>query len=285
MQTISIAGAPFFCAADGENIWTIDNAGGVTQTQASTGRNLNRWTSATSGLAVLATAGKVFVAANTSPSGTLYVIDPSQPPGAVTVAASNLGNGSNGIASDGTYIWTADFGPPGSVSLIFPPSYIVGIQTTGFLRPSGILYDGAHIWVTDFTAGTLLKVQAATGGILQTVPVGAGPQYPVFDGANIWVPNWTSYSITVVQASTGNAAATISSDASNMLSHPTSATFDGERVLVTNGFGNTVTLFKAADLSFIANVTTGAGSGPTGACSDGINFWVPLHDVSSLLRF
>ena len=49
--------------------------------------------------------------------------------------------------------------------------------------------------------------------------------------------------------------------------------------------GNTVTVFKAADLSFIANVTTGNGAGPRGACSDGINFWMPLLDTGNLLRF
>ena len=88
--------------------------------------------------------------------------------------------------------------------------------------------------------------------------------------------------ITVVQASGGNVVATISADASNQLSVPTTAGFDGERILVTNFIGNSVTLFKAADLSFIANVPTGA-VGPYGACSDGIDFWVAIN--SGLLRF
>jgi hypothetical protein len=142
----------------------------------------------------------------------------------------------------------------------------------------------ANIWVTDFGAGKLFKLGAG-GTITQTVSVGVGPVEPGFDGANIWVPNQTGNSITVVQASTGNVVATISADVSNKLNGPTTASFDGERILVTNYTGDTVTVFKAADLSFIGNVSAGAGSAPVGSCSDGINFWVPLHSAGTMLRF
>jgi hypothetical protein len=60
--------------------------------------------------------------------------------------------------------------------------------------------------------------------------------------------------------------------------------FIGKRILVTN-FGGCVTVFKAADLGFIANAPTGVGSGPFGARSDGINFWVTLNNTAKLLRF
>ena len=44
-------------------------------------------------------------------------------------------------------------------------------------------------------------------------------------------------------------------------------------------------MFKAADLSFVANVSTGAGAFPRFACSDGINFWVPIGNTASVVRF
>ena len=59
-------------------------------------------------------AGKVFLTDDLTAD--LYVIDPTQPPGAVGVAASKLGNGSLGIAFDGVNIWTAN--QSGSVSII-----------------------------------------------------------------------------------------------------------------------------------------------------------------------
>ncbi len=283
MQTITVVGGTTACAADRENIWIANfNNGTVSEVQASTGKVLGTWTGASDSEGVFVAAGKVYVVASGFP-GNLYVIDPTLPPGTVIVAANNLGNGSAGIVTDGTNLWSADNGPPGSVSIINPQSYSVNTVTTGFNAPIGILYDGANIWVTDSDAGTLLKLNTTNGAILKTVAVGSQPYYPVFDGTNIWVPNYGDNSITVVQASTGTVVATITTDANNQLSGPLAASFDGERVLVANFNGNTVSIFKAADLSFIANVSTGPDSQPAGACSDGINFWVADND--GLLRF
>jgi DNA-binding beta-propeller fold protein YncE len=281
MQTITVGGIPQFCAADGEHIWT-STFGSVAEVQANTGTVLDTWTLAVSGDQVVVAAGKVYVAGATSP-GSLYVIDPTQPAGDVTVAAATLGNHPVGIAFDGTNLWTANFAG-GSVSIITPQSpYTVSTVTTGFTEPYGILYDGSNIWVTDTGAGALLRLNSA-GGITLTVPVGTAPEIPAFDGANIWVPNTGSNSITVVQASTGNVVATIVADSNNKLNGPLSASFDGERILVANNSGGSVTLFKAADLSFIANVSTGSAH-PTSACSDGINFWIDLENGGNLLRF
>jgi DNA-binding beta-propeller fold protein YncE len=283
MQTVPLPGNATFCATDGANIWVSTIGGEVAQVQANTGAVLGTWTGAVGALNIMVAAGKVFVTGNTSPAA-LYVIDPTQAPGAVTTASSALGIEPIGIAFDGTNIWTANIGPPTSVSIIDPQTYAATTVSTGFASLRGVLYDGAYIWVTDRNAGTLLKLSPA-GAILQTVTVGTHPLFAVFDGANIWVPNGGDNSITVVQASSGNLVATIVQDTNNNLSQPTVASFDGERILVTNFIGNSVTVFKAADLSFIANVSTGTSTSPEAACSDGINFWVPLGSVASLLRF
>jgi YVTN family beta-propeller protein len=278
MQAIAVLG-PLPCAADGGNIWSSDFNGNVVQVQASTGTVLGRWTGA-AGAAILVIPGKVYVAGGRP--GILDAIDPTQAPGMATVVASNLGNLPWGIAFDGTNIWTANLGS--SVSIITPQTttpYPVTTVTTGFNNPYGILYDGTNIWLTDNGAGALLKLDSS-GNILKTVPVGLSPTFPAFDGTNIWVPSHGDNSITVVQASTGNIVATISQDASNLLSGPLAVSFDGERILVTNEGNGTVTVFKSADLSFIANVSTGASTHPFGACSDGINFWV---SAGNLLRF
>jgi YVTN family beta-propeller protein len=287
-QGISIGPSPVYCAADGKDIWT-STFGTVVQVQANTGKVLGTWTGATNDRGILVAAGKVFADGDTAP-GSLYLIDPTLAPGAVSLAASNLGNNPAGIAFDGTHLWTAN--NAGSVSIItlaattpYPPGNVTTVST-GFSVLTGIVYDGAHIWVADSGAGTLLKLDAA-GAILQTVAVGTNPAQLGFDGANIWVPNAGSNSVTVVQASSGSVVATIPADASNLLNAPIGAAFDGERMLVTN-FGNgssnsSVSVFKAADLSFIVNLATGGG--PISPCSDGINFFVPLENAATLLRF
>ena len=53
---------------------------------------------------------------------------------------------------------------------------------------------------------------------------------------------------------------------------------------MTNVGNDSVTLFRAADLSLIGNIPLAPGSGPIGACSDGINFWVTLRGSKQLLR-
>ena len=66
---------------------------------------------------------------------------------------------------------------------------------------------------------------------------------------------------------------------------PAAAAFDGERVLVTNFIGNSVSLWRAADLTALGSFATGSSTQPFGACSDGINFWVALSGTGKLARF
>jgi DNA-binding beta-propeller fold protein YncE len=287
MQTIAVAlggGSPQYCAGDGENIWVSIGPGGnqLVKVQASTGQVLDTWDDIESAFGIRVVAGMIFVTGATSP-GNLYVIDPTQPPG--VPVSRPVGNYPQGIAYDGNMLWTANRGPPGSLTGVVPATpYPVFTAAQGFNAPYGILYDGAHLWVTDTGAGTLLKLDSL-GNILQTVTVGSEPAFPAFDGANIWVPNFADNSITVVQASTGNVVATINSDVNNQLSGPNAASFDGERILIANYTGNGVTVFKAADLSFVAHAITGVGTQPIAACSDGINFWIPLQGTTDLVRF
>src|SRR6185295_3353924 len=136
------------------------------------------------------------------------------------------------------------------------------------------------MWVTD-QADSKLKKLDANGNVLQTVTVGTNPQNPVFDGKNIWVPNNAGVNaMTVVRASTGEVLATLTG---NGLSAPRISAFDGERVLVTNG--DSVSLWKATDFSPLGSFSTGAGSQPWGACSDGQYFWITLKGPDQLVRF
>jgi hypothetical protein len=226
-------------------------------------------------------SGRILVTGASDP-GRLYRIDPAQPAGAVTTVASNLGTTPLGVALDGARVWTAN--AAGSVSIVTPGPAIpwtVTTVTTGFLGPLGALYDGANIWVTDNDASRLLKLDA-TGAVLQTVTVGASPNYPVFDGANIWVPNYDSNSVSVVRASSGAILQTLTG---NGLDGPLAAAFDGQRVLVTNQTGKSVSLWKAADLTALGSFPTGTSASPAGACSDGINFWITLQGTDKLARF
>jgi DNA-binding beta-propeller fold protein YncE len=147
--------------------------------------------------------------------------------------------------------------------------------------PTGILFDGTAMWVTDYTNGNLLKLDG-NATVLQTIPVGAGAAFLASDGANLWVPLNGGAATAVVRASTGVILATLTG---NGQVFPNTAAFDGERILVTNANGDSVSLWKAADLSPIGSVPTGDSTYPAGACSDGINFWITFVSSGQLARF
>ena len=269
--------------SDGVDLWVTDQTGTVSRVRGSDGMLLGTWTGAPGGFGLLTAMNRVFVASQTSP-GVLYRIDPTQAPGAATVVASNLGNNSVGIAFDGSKIWTANI-LGASVSIVTPGASIpwtVTTVTTGFAAPVGPIFDGAHVWVTDFGEGKLLKLDS-NGAILQTVTVGPGASEPVYDGANIWVPIGSAASVTVVRGSNGSVLATLTGN--GLVSSPSVAAFDGERVLVTTYNGNQVSLWKAADLTPLGFIPTGPGTLPGGACSDGVSFWVALQGTGQLARF
>ena len=275
---------PVYVRSDGFDVWVCNNGDStVTRVRASDGKALENWTASSCG-PVLAAMGQVFLGGLSSP-GRLLQIDPRKAPGAATTVASNLGIFPEGLTFDGGRVWTANFGPEsgsgGSVSIVTPGPSIPWTSTTvtaGFLEPLGAVYDGSNVWVTDFAAGTLLKLGPG-GAILQTVTVGVNPQHPVFDGTNIWVPNEASDTVTVVRASTG---AVLENPSANGLNQPFEAAFDGQRTLATNNSGDSVSLWKAADLAPLGSVIT-TGS-PAGACSDGANFWIALQ-AGKLARF
>jgi hypothetical protein len=276
------AADPKFVRSDGADLWVAGNTGGtVTRVRASDAKILETWTGALNAWGVLVAMGRVFVTGTQSP-GALYRIDPTQTAGAVEVVASNLGNGPLGIAFDGAKIWTGNIAG-GSVSIITPGASIpwtVTTVTAGFTEPWGMLEDGSNVWAADFAAGKLFKLDGS-GAILMTVTVGLNPRYPVFDGSSIWAPNSSDNTVTVFRASNGAVLQTLTG---NGLSAPEGAAFDGQRILITNANGDTVSLWKAADLTPIGFFPTGPAA-PIFACSDGAHFWVSLANSGKLAKF
>jgi hypothetical protein len=286
----TVGNEPNSLKSDGLDVWVANfSSGTVSRVRASDGRLLGTWTGATGAWGVLVAMGRVFVTGNMSP-GSLYMIDPTLPPGAVTVVSNSLGNNPTGLTFDGSSIWTANAG--GSVSKITPGtspgSWNVSTFTAGFSHPFGAVFGAGNVWITDSSAGTLLELNSA-GSIVQSIPVGVNPANPAFDGKNIWVPNSGDSSLTVVRASDGMVLQTFSAANGNQngLSAPNQAAFRGQRIIVTNpgGFTPSVSLFKAADLSVVSNVPTPGMTAPWGVCSDGVNFWISDYGSNTIGRF
>jgi hypothetical protein len=270
-----VGDSPAQVAFDGTDLWVANNASNsVMRIRPSDGKLLDTWTGATDAAGILCAMGMIFITGNTNP-GSLYMIDPTQPAGAVTTVSNSLGAFTRGIAFDGSRIWTANLS--GSISIVsFSPTTVTPVST-GFGTPFGLLYDGANIWVTDCTSVPVVHKLNTDGSIAQTINVGLNPYYPVFDGTNIRVPNFTSNSVTVVRVkdAQGNPLTTafvLATLTGNGLNSPQTAAFDGERILVTSDVVNRVSLWKAADLTPLGTFLTGADTAQNGACSDGLNF-------------
>ena len=271
---------PHHLRSDGADIWVSNyNGNTISRVRASDGKLLETWTGIIGPTGLRVAMGRVVVVGSTS-TGALYTIDPSQPAGSATAVTSSLPPFPNGLAFDGARFWTANLGSPPSVSIVTPGAipWSVTTVTTGFTGPVGALFDGANVWITD-PPNRIVKLDAA-GAILLTVTLGSQTMHPVYDGTNIWVPSAGSDSIAVVRPGTG---AVISTITGNGLSAPFEAAFDGQRILVTNPLANTVSLFKAADLSPLGNFSISGR--PQGAGSDGIHFWVTLYNDNKLVRF
>ena len=278
LQTITVGNSPNYVESDGEDLWVANNfSDTVTRVHASNGKVLGTWTGATSAFAVLCAMGRVYV---TGLTGKLYQIDPTQSSGSVITLSSSLDLLPKGIAYDGRRIWTANEG--GSVSIITVDGSSVHTATTGFTNPHGIIFDGTNIWVTDRGDDTLKKL-GSSGNILMSVNVGLNPRPPAFDGTNIWVPDSNSNSVTVVRATGGIAGTALATLTGNGLDSPVGAAFDGERILIINR--DSVSLWKASDFTAIGTFPIGAGTGPRGVCSDGVNFWITLQGPDQLARY
>ena len=112
------------------------------------------------------------------------------------------------ITSDGTYIWSANYGD-GGLARITPSTgsitcYERIINSEG-IGPSGIVYSGTYLWISDECTNRVAKV-CINGGvpcnlISYHIPIGdCRPVVVVFDGVRIYAGNNTSKSISVIGA-------------------------------------------------------------------------------------
>jgi hypothetical protein len=203
----------------------------------------------------------------------------------VTVVENNLGAVPRSITYDGLNLWTANEGTGPGLGSITRYNIVTDTETNftvGFNQPNGIVFDGTHLWVVDQGDDALYRVNPANGTILETLDmgfIGSISAIPVFDGANIWVPVENGLKV----VSTSTPARLLATLTGNGLGSNRAVAFDGERIMVTNSTGNSLSLWKASSLTPLGNLNLGAGMEPYGVCSDGLHFWIVVNQT--LVRF
>jgi uncharacterized protein DUF6923 len=265
---------------DGQDLWIGDESGVVFRVHASDGKLLGTWTGATGARGPVAAAGRIFIAASTGNAtpGKIYAINPEAAPGPVTVFENDIGANPYAMAFDGANLWTANLS--GSISRV---NVGTGIDSTftGFGTPVNIIWDGANLWLND---GQIKRIDPSNGTVLQTIPI-SGVANMRFDGANLWMSLHNTNNLMIMRAVGPLRATVLATLTGNGLQGPYGMAFDGERMLVCNNDGNSVSLFKAADFTALGNVYTGDLSDPRFACNDGVNFWVIRYGKRDIVRF
>jgi hypothetical protein len=105
-------------ASDGADVW-VGGYNSIFRYRTGDGRFLETWTTKKTASAIVVAMGRVLVGGYELPGGgpgALYMIDPTQPPGAAVLVA-DLPTSPFGIAFDGQSIWTAN---GSGVSIITP---------------------------------------------------------------------------------------------------------------------------------------------------------------------
>jgi hypothetical protein len=278
---------PRFLACDGLTVW-VSNTDGNTVSRVDI-----RTQSLICTLTGIPTPQQMVVV-----SGLIYVVS-FQSPGKIYRAqinftanftmnefAVNLGSNPQGITCDGQNLWTANRGTgpgTGSLSRVNLSQTTVTTFTAGFNQPGGILFDGVNLWVTDTGDNSLKRVDTTSGAVLQTIPLSGVVQHPVCDGTNLWIPCTGPDQVVVVRAMGGLRGTVLAQLTGNGLNGPSQAAFDGERICVANISNQSVSLWKASDLSPIAtvNITTTSGFTTRSICSDGTTFFVGVQGGAS----
>jgi YVTN family beta-propeller protein len=95
--------------------------------------------------------------------------------------------------------------------------------------------DGTHVWVTNWGELTVSEIEASSGTVIRTIPVGYVPAGVSSDGTHVWVTNAGEATVSEIEASSGTIINTIP-----VGSRPVSVSSDGTHVWVANLGENTV---------------------------------------------
>ena len=173
---------------------------------------------------------------------------------------SGTGQGPDGIAFDGTNMWTADINNS-SVTKITPTGTMTTYRGTGG-NPSSIAFDGTNMWTVNFDR-SVTKV-TPTGVMTTYKGTGSYPSDIAFDGNNMWTANGGDNSVTKI---TPNGTMTTYSGTG---SDPLGIAFDGTNMWTVNQFGNSVTKITS---SGVMTTYSGTGNYPQAIAFDGTNMW------------
>ena len=137
-------------------------------------------------------------------------------------------------------------------------------------EPTGVSSDGTHVWVTYLSGDTVSEIDASTGTVVNTIPVGTGTAYVTEGVSSDGTHVWVTNSGDGTVSEIDASTGTVVNTIP-VGGEPREVSSDGTHVWVTNSDG-TVSEIDASTGTVVNTIPV--GSGPSGVSSDGTNVWV-----------
>jgi len=120
-----------------------------------------------------------------------------------------------GLASDGTHLWVADFITARLYRIDTETKTVVQEYVAPGPRPEGLTWDGSRLWCADWTNKKIYRLEVGETTLVVDrefpVPAEAGDAKPVglaWDGEALWLTTWTPYYLFRVDPISGQALVT-----------------------------------------------------------------------------
>jgi hypothetical protein len=159
---------------------------------------------------------------------------------------------------------------------------VLGLTTVG-VAPRLLKSDGADIWVANTLGGTVSRVRASDGKLLETW-TGATSAWGVLVAMGRVLVTGDSNPGNLYMIDPSQAAGAVTTVASNLGNAPLGIAFDGARVWTANIDGSVSIVTPGATIPWTVTTVTTGFSSPQGALYDGTNVWVTDGGAGTLLK-
>jgi len=189
----------------------------------------------------------------------------------------NVGTFPSGLSYNGTNIYVAN-GDDDNVSVINPTNNTIIDTITVGNGPKAIVFDGTNVYVTNQHDDTVSVIDPNTNEVIGSpINVGDRPRGAAFNGTNIYVSNWSDNSVSIINPNTNTVTKTIS-----VGDGAGGIAYDGNKIYVNNQFDDTISIINTTKNIVIDTIT--AGNGPTGIVCDGTNVFIANYNDNKVLK-
>ena len=235
-----------------------------------------------------------------------------------TIRSTNFSTGQfpEQLVFDGASMWVSYQGNQNSglSKLRASDGLKLGDFHVGALAPTAAVFDGSHIWVTDGFTGSIAKVRASDGVVLNfynQITSNGSLLYAAFDGASLWLADENNNQLLQLRPSDGTVLARYSfvsgalafdgvnlaggdgvvnvikiSDgvvvnSANIGGSPSGIVFDGSAMWISDYNNGLVTKMRDSDLAVLSVF---AVSHPNGMAYDGANIWISSGNENTVTK-